>query len=142
MQHKRIDPMEWPLKNGERWWVVHPNNAKCIFRIPSGAITVCTEKFYSFLPGTVYRVVGSDDHNGWVTVEGNGDLYDMPQYLFARYFDAESFVVGVATQEELEKAKPAVLVRDKNKNEQIIPTNFSDKEETMFSLRQERYTRY
>jgi hypothetical protein len=118
MQHNRIDPLKYPLKNGESWWVVHPNDSRCKFKLPSGAITVCQQELECFVPNTAYRVVSSDNHNGWVTVEGEGNLYDMPQYLFARCFDAEAYVIGTVTPEELENAIPTKIER--------VETNFKD----------------
>ena len=107
MKRNRIDPMEYPIKKGESWWVVHPNIRTAEFRIPSGAITCCIEDFLSiFEKGCVYSIVSTDSHNGWVTVAGGKELYDMPQYIFARYFDAEAFVVGMMTVEEQAEAKP------------------------------------
>jgi len=111
MQHYRIDPIEYPIKNGESWWIVNPNNGNCLFKVPCGAITLCLDNFKGFIKNVAYRVVASDDHNGWVTVLGNGDLYDMPQYLFSRYFDAESFVVGIIKPEALEKAKKTEVIK-------------------------------
>jgi hypothetical protein len=106
MRRIRIDPLEFPLQNGESWWVVHPNIKTAEFRIPAGAITVCTEDLLVFKKGIVYSVISADYHNGWVTVSSEDALYDMPQYLFSRKFDAEAFVIGVMTPEEREKAKP------------------------------------
>lgn len=126
-RYTRIDPMEFPLRSSESWWVVHPNNSRCSFRIPSGAITVCIESFLVFIQNVVYRVVGEDSHNGWVTVENNGDLYDMPQYLFARYFDAEAFVIGNATPEEMANAKPAIY-KNRNGNLTLVAQTFKDTE--------------
>jgi hypothetical protein len=96
MRHIRIDPKEFPIKPSEGWWVVHPNTPNCEFRVPSGAVTVCKEDFCAvFKKNTVYDVVAQDKYNGWVTVAGGGHLYAMPEYVFARYFDAEAFVVGI-----------------------------------------------
>lgn len=105
MQRVRIDPMDYPPKKGESWWIVHPNISTAEFRIPSGGITACLEDFLCFKQNVVYRVVAADNHNGWVTVIGDNIIYDMPQYLFARYFDAEAFVVGKFDPTELENAK-------------------------------------
>lgn len=107
MRRIRINPMDHPKLAGEPWWIVHPNDGRCEFRIPSGAITVCTENFLDeFKKDIVYNVVGADNHDGYVVVAGAEDLYEMPQYLFARYFDAESFVTGRANLTELANAKP------------------------------------
>lgn len=107
MQRFRIDPREHPKRPEESWWIVHPNAGGVEFRLPNGAVTVCTEDLAPvFKAATAYNVIGADNHNGWVTVEGGGDLYDMPQYLFARHFDAEAFVVGTANPADLEQARP------------------------------------
>lgn len=106
MKRIKIDPMEFPKRADESWWLVHPNNAQCEFRIPSGAITVCTQNLFDiFKENKVYSVISSDNHNGWVVVAGPEDLYEMPQYLFARHFDAEVFVIGTG-QVDTSKAKP------------------------------------
>lgn len=108
MKRIKIDPRAYPKDNDESWWIVHPNTAGCEFRLPAGAVTVCIKDLLLdvFRQNVAYNVISTDNHNGWIVVEHNGDLYDMPQYLFARHFDAESFVVGTATSVELEKAKP------------------------------------
>ena len=107
MKRNRIDPMEHPIKKGESWWIVHPNIKTAEFRVPNGAVTCCLKDFEEvFKEGCIYSVIAADAHNGWVTVAGGKELYDMPQYIFARHFDAEAFVVGRATPEELEKATP------------------------------------
>lgn len=106
MRRQRIDPMTYPLKKGESWWIVHPNIATAEFRVPMGAITICTQNFVPFEQNMVYSILGVDNHSGWITLCCGDVVYDMPQYVFARYFDAEAFVVGRATPEELEKAKP------------------------------------
>jgi hypothetical protein len=107
MKRIKIDFTEFPPVKGESWWIVHPNTAGAEFRIPSGAISVCTKDFMDiFKQNVVYNILSADNHNGWITVEGNGNIYDMPQYLFARYFDAEVFVTGKIDPAELERAKP------------------------------------
>jgi len=104
MKRIRIEPMEFPLEKGESWWIVHPNTKTAEFRVPAGAITACIKDFLCFKENVVYDVVSADNHNGWVTVVVEDKLYDMPQYLFSRHFDAEAFVVGRMTPEEAEKA--------------------------------------
>lgn len=107
MKRMRIEPSEFPKTKEESWWIVHPNTKGVEFRIPTGGMTLCQDDLLDvFKAGTAYNVLSADNHNGWVTVEGRGDLYDMPQYLFARHFDAEIFVVGVASPVELENARP------------------------------------
>lgn len=106
MRQVRISPGSYPIKKGETWWIVHPNTSGCEFRIPMGGMTLCTLDIEVFQKNTVYPVLSADNHNGWVSVGACGTIYEMPQYLFARHFDAEAFVVGVATPEEIERAKP------------------------------------
>jgi len=106
MRRTRINPSDFPPFKGESWWIVHPNTSGAEFRIPIGAMTVCKEDFMGvFKQNTAYNILGTDNHNGWVSVESLGDIYDMPQYLFSRYFDAEVFVVGKVDPVEIEKAK-------------------------------------
>jgi len=104
MRRLRVDPMEYPIEKGESWYLVHPNTNGSEFRIPAGAITLCLEDFLDFKKNTVYSVLSADNHNGWVTVASGSTLYDMPQYLFARKFDAEAFVVGRVDPAEMENA--------------------------------------
>lgn len=106
MKHLKIDLGKYPRKTGEVWWIVHPNVRGAEFRVPLGAVTVCTKDFEVFSKNTAYSIVGCDNNSGWITVSSGQDLYDMPQYIFARYFDAEVFVIGEYTQEEIEKAVP------------------------------------
>ena len=90
----RIDPNNYPLLRGESWWVVHPNNSKCEFKVPTGAITVCTNDFLGFEQSKVYNVLGDDPNNGWITVLCGVNIIEMPYYIFARKFDAEAFIRG------------------------------------------------
>jgi len=120
MDRKRIDSMDFPPNNGESWWIVHPNCNTANFRIPSGACTLCLNDFLDFKKNTVYSVISADNHNGWVTVVCANTIYDMPQYLFARNFDAESFVVGNITAEEIERSK----VFDYKATLEPFPTEF------------------
>jgi len=103
----RLNPHNYPLQQGESWWIVHPNQSNCEFKVPAGGITVCTESFLAFNQNTAYTVLGDDPHNGWITVQSSIDIVEMPYYVFARYFDAEAFVRGtVESTAQLEKAKP------------------------------------
>jgi len=102
----RVDPMSFPLQEGESWWVVHPNLSNCEFKVPNGAITVCTSDFLCFSANTAYTILGNDSNNGWITLQGTNSVWEMPYYLFARHFDAEAFVRGVIDPSELEGAKP------------------------------------
>ena len=99
-----IDPTEFPRLPGESWWVVHPNSAGAQFCIPVGAVTPCIKDFKEFKEGVVYSI--AEGQKGWVVVTVNSTPYHMPQYLFARHFDAEAFVIGSATLEEIANAKP------------------------------------
>lgn len=125
MQHHRINPEEYPPKNGESWWVVHPNRNGCEFRVPMGAVSPCCSSIGPFEIQKAYSVISCDNHNGWVTLRCGDDLYDMPQYLFARHFDAEAFVVGTASPEELEKAKPFDY-KPTVPNSGTVPVRFTD----------------
>ena len=103
----RIDPMQYPLKKGESWWVIHPNQPNVKFHAPAGAITVCTESFLNFNQSVAYTILNNDTHNGWITLACNSDVIEMPYYIFVRYFDAEAFIRGVLKDPcQLEGAKP------------------------------------
>ena len=106
MIKNKVNPMEYPLKEGESWWVVHPNQKNAEFKVPNGGVTVCTQDFWHFAKNTAYMIVSDDPHNGWITVANSQMLVEMPYYVFARYFDAEAFVRGIADPVEMENAKP------------------------------------
>jgi hypothetical protein len=103
----RIDPREYPPESGESWWVIHPNYKNCEFRVPHGGITLCVSDFLNFKKGTLYQVDPCFG-DGWIMVYTSNfkETYEMPEYLFARYFDANVFIVGRATPEELDAAIP------------------------------------
>jgi hypothetical protein len=88
----RVNPAEEPPLKGESWWVVHPNNKRCVFDAPIGAITICQKSYRGFREGTVYQIAGNDTNSGWITMANQEEVVQMPYYLFARYFDAEAFV--------------------------------------------------
>lgn len=99
----RLNPVEHPLIKGESWWIVHPNSAGAEFIIPARAITACLKDFMDFKKGTLYSIRNAEE-DGWVDViavdtltESNSieKIICMPQYIFARYFDAEVFVRGI-----------------------------------------------
>jgi hypothetical protein len=93
LKFKKLDPREFPMLNGESWWIVHPNNGNCECKIPQDGITVCKQPLLGiFKVNTAYDIVSVDNDHGWVTVTGGGYACMMPQYVFARYFDAEAFV--------------------------------------------------
>lgn len=96
MQKKavRIDPMDYPLKDGESWWMIQPNDGQLELKIPIGAAAVCVLEFLDFGRGIAYRIVGTDDDQGWVSIEGHGIVFEMPRYIFARHFDAIPFIKG------------------------------------------------
>jgi len=107
MQTRRINPLHDPLREGESWWIVHPNQSKSEFKVPAGGITVCIEDFESFTQSVAYTVLGDDPHNGWITVKSLTEIIEMPYYVFARYFDAEAFVRGILEDpSQIEKATP------------------------------------
>lgn len=90
----KIDPSNYPLKKGESWWIVHPNSSGGEFLIPYGAITLCTNDFLDFKKNTIYAVAQASE-DGWVNILKTPDeSYSVPQYLFARYFDANVFIRG------------------------------------------------
>ena len=107
VEFTKVDPLDFPLEEGESWWVVHPNRSMCEFKVPDNAITVCTETFLGYMKGIVYSIIKNDSDNGWITLKSDSQVTEMPYYVFARYFDAEAFVRGViANPCELENAKP------------------------------------
>jgi hypothetical protein len=98
MNYIVVDPAEYLLNKGESWYVVSPNNAECDFTIPEGAFCCCTKNIKEFYEGTLYYV--TDQDKGWVTVVSVSQIVKMPEYLFARHFDAESFVHNRNTSKE------------------------------------------
>lgn len=94
MNYIRINPIDYPLDKGESWWICHPNNQNSEFKIPRGAVTLCTQDFLDFTAGKTYKVLDDDPDNGWLTVTGKALTVRMPYYVFARNFDAECFVRG------------------------------------------------
>lgn len=103
----RLNPQDYPLKQGESWWVVSPNNGNAEFVAPPGAITVCLKGFLGFDGGMIYPVLNNDNNNGWITLGCRNEIVEMPYYVFARFFDAEAFVRGrVKDPSALERAVP------------------------------------
>jgi hypothetical protein len=95
MKVLKLDPQQFPKEANESWWPVHPNNAAAEFRAPVGAVTVCLKSILDFKAGTVYTIVGNDEHHGWISLACTEEVVEMPYYLFARHFDAEAFVRNV-----------------------------------------------
>ena len=100
MSYIKLDPMNYPLLLDENWWVIHPNNGDYELKIPVGAPAVCKLAFpgtgpesKSFKVAVPYRILSMDDHEGWILISAGGnDIYEMPQYVFARHFDIVAFV--------------------------------------------------
>ena len=99
MNYIEIDPMDFPMDKGESWWLVHPNNPNSEFRVPIGAVTLCTQNILDFAAGRMYKIIDNDSNNGWVTISCQSLTAKMPYYVFARYFDAECFVRGTFSVE-------------------------------------------
>jgi len=88
----RVEQADYPLAKGESWWIVNPNSSGGEFKVPTGAATACLVSLMDFKVGTVYRV--NIETEGWVSVINNDHVVEIPQYLFARHFDAEVFIKG------------------------------------------------
>jgi hypothetical protein len=88
----RINQEDYPLMKNESWWVVNPNSSGGEFIVPEGGATACMLNLLDFKVGTVYRVTVETE--GWVSVINGEHVVEMPQYLFARHFDAEVFIKG------------------------------------------------
>ena len=116
MKFIKIDPLDYPIQKDESWWIVHPNKGKSEFYVPKGAITVCIKEFLDFSEGTAYRIVSSDYNNGYLVVESKESMVEMPQYLFARHFDAECFVRGIPTPKERQQIEHVIELRQPNYN--------------------------
>jgi hypothetical protein len=85
--------MEFPLKRGENWWWIHPNDGRWEMVVPLGAGAICTKKLKGiFSESKPYQVVEVDDIQGWISLQAGDDIYKMPRYLFVRHFDAEAFI--------------------------------------------------
>lgn len=101
LDYKKIDPMDYPLEKNESWWIVHPNSKGGEFIIPNSACTACLGDLLDFKKGTLYRIFPAQQE-GWVCVATMKNMVELPQYLFARHFDAEIFVRGTPTPAEIE----------------------------------------
>ena len=102
MNFIKIDPKDYPLAEGESWWIIHPNIKGGQFVIPNGAYTACLGNLLDFKKGILYKVYPSGS-DGWVCVASNKNMVELPQYLFARHFDAEIFIRGTPTVEEVDQ---------------------------------------
>ena len=98
----RVNPLEYPPLENESWWIVAPNNGNTEFVIPNRAVTACLKNFMDFRKGITYQVFKTNEQ-GWVDVLAVDTKTEstpietivcMPEYIFARYFDAEIFVRG------------------------------------------------
>ena len=99
MRYIKLNPMEYPLKKGESWYLTHPNNKNCEFKVPQGGVTLCMNSLFDFTAGRIYEISDNDPDNGWITVACKETVVKMPYYVFARYFDAECFVRGTFSVE-------------------------------------------
>ena len=99
MQIITLNPINYPLEKGESWYVVHPNQQNVEFRVPEGAVTLCTSSLLDFQTGRTYEIYHNDPNNGWLSVMSKERMVKMPYYVFARYFDAECFVRGTFSVE-------------------------------------------
>lgn len=92
MDYIKINQELFPREKGEGWWIVHPNQSGVEFRAPVGSHTMCISEFLGFAEGILYPIVDNNTTSGWITVKNKQQTVEMPYYLFARHFDAESFV--------------------------------------------------
>lgn len=92
MAYREISPESEPLKSGESWWIINPNNGYCEFSAPQGCYARCTKRFQDFMPDVMYEITGNEPNCGWISLRVFEDVYRMPYYVFARYFDSEAFV--------------------------------------------------
>jgi hypothetical protein len=87
-----ISPQDEPLKNGESWWIIHPNDGELEFKVPRDAWVICLKSWEGFVKGIVYQIVSNDSDNGYISILSSDNIYKMPYYVFARYFDANSLI--------------------------------------------------
>ena len=102
--YTRIEQSDYPLNKGESWWIINPNSSGGEFIVPSGAATACLTNFMEFKAGIIYRVDIKED--GWVCAINGDHVIEMPQYVFAKFFDAEIFIRGRVSRKELEALIP------------------------------------
>ena len=101
-RRRKIDITQYPLLEGEKWWIVHPNDSGAVFDLPEGAAAVTCAKdrkhqasqarTYGFRRGHAYLVTEVDHSRGWVCIDNGSDTIEMPFYLFSRWFDATAFM--------------------------------------------------
>lgn len=89
-----VDTTEEPMRQGESWWVVHPNAGGAEFKVPHDAMTLCIQEYRSFREGRMYSVISCDTNTGWIVIQSLSEIVRMPLYIFSRYFDSEAFVTG------------------------------------------------
>ena len=110
MKYNRLNPSDFPMDRKETWWIVDLNMPSCEFWAPPGAMAFCIkdltiplEREETFNEGTLYSICSNDKELGFITVRTLEELVEMPYYVFARYFDAESFIRGIPTRQEQKK---------------------------------------
>jgi len=111
MNRVRIDPKQYPLRKEESWWKVHPNSGNVEFAIPRNAAAICIKYFLSFVKNKAYDIISHDKDHGWISIfytdgANNNILYEMPEYIFVRFFDSDCFLRGIVAPERLENSKP------------------------------------
>lgn len=110
MNYIVIDPKDYPLLQEENWFIVDPNNIECKFEIPEGSFCCCTKEFRGFSEGTLYLI--SQHSMGWITVVSPREVVKMPEYLYARHFDAETYVKNKNTTEYCSFPSNTILIED------------------------------
>ena len=114
MKYVKINPKQYPIQQGEYWWIVPHNQKDCEFKIPVGAAAVLDMSAAVNLPrpplfdrGVAYEITQVDYSIGWITVQKSDTMVHMPFYIFARLFDAEAFIRGIPTAKEQEQMATA-----------------------------------
>lgn len=97
MSRRVIQAKSYPIQEGESWWVVHPNNGNVEFFAPIGAITVCTKAFEGIEANSIVHISDNDEAKGYISITFEEDTFEIPYYIFARYFDAEAFVKAIGS---------------------------------------------
>lgn len=90
---KNISPKSEPLKEGESFWVISPNDGQLELDFPNGSYCICTKSWEDFEKDVIYPIVGSSTDIGYISLLAKSTIvYNMPHYVFARYFDINAFV--------------------------------------------------